>query len=254
MNSNQIKAVIIDDEDNFISSLEILLRKHFPKVNIIGTATSVKEAITLIRKTTPNLVFLDINLPDGSGFDILEKTDNQSYEIIFTTSFSEFALRAFEFSALHYLMKPMTVEKLKEAMDRYEKVHDKDNFDDKLRILKESLLDRPQKILIPTSDGQNIFNISDIVRCEADDTYSTIYFKNGKNILLSKTLKSWQLILNDLGFARIHSKHLINLCYVQKYKGGRDPYVVLTDETKLDISPTYKTEFAARLKNFVKTL
>lgn len=251
--SEMINTVIIDDEDNFATSLEILLRKNIPKISIIGTANSVKEGVSLIKKVSPNLVFLDINLPDGSGFEILEKTNNKSYEIIFTTAYSEFAQRAFEFSALHYLMKPLSIEKLKDAMERYSKAHDKDNFDEKLRILKESLIDKPQKILLPTSDGQNIFNISDIVRCEADDNYTNVHFINKKKFLISKPLQSFNRILNDLEFVRIHNKHLINLRYVKKYVCGRKPFVILTDNTELPLTQTYRTEFSERLKHFAKS-
>ena len=249
-----INSVIIDDDENFISTLEIQLRRNFPRVNIVGTAKSVREGIALINKKTPDLIFLDINLLDGSGFDILEKTNYKSYEIIFTTSYSEFALRAFEFSALHYLMKPISIEKLKDAINRYSKVHDKNHIDEKLKILKESLLDKPQKILIPSSSGANIYNISEIVRCEAEDNYAYIYFNNTQKLLISKPLQSLDKILKDMDFVRIHSKHLINLRYVKKYIAGRKPIVILSDNTELPISQTQKSDFAERLKHFAKTI
>jgi two-component system LytT family response regulator len=250
---NRIDAVIIDDEENFSSSLEILIRKNFGKINILGDANSVKSGITLINKLKPKLVFLDINLPDGSGFEILEETNFKSYETIFTTSYTEFALRAFEFSALHYLMKPMTVEKLKDAIERYEKVHNNDFFDEKLKILKESLIDKPQRILLPTTDGLSIFNIADIVRCEADNNYSIVFFNNKQKILLSKPLQYLDKILNELDFVRIHSKHLINLRYVKNYVNGRKSFVQLSDNSELPISQTQKIDFAEQLKHFAKS-
>jgi two-component system LytT family response regulator len=136
MNSNNVKAVIIDDEENFTSSLEILIKKNFPNIIISGTATNVKDGVALINKTMPNLVFLDIHLPDGNGFDLLETTKFNSYEVIFTTSFSEYAVRAFEVSAVHYLLKPIELPKLKEAINRFNSKIDNDKFDEKLRILK----------------------------------------------------------------------------------------------------------------------
>jgi two-component system LytT family response regulator len=250
--NDRIDAVIIDDEENFSSSLEILLRKNFPKINIVGEANSVKNGVALINKTKPKLIFLDINLPDGAGFDILEQTDYKSYSIIFTTSFSEFALRAFEFSAIHYLMKPMTIEKLREAIDRYEKTHDKDFIEEKLKILKESLIDRPKRILLPTIDGIGVFNVSDIIRCEADNNYSIVYFNNKQKLVLSKPLQYLDKMLIELDFVRTHSKHLVNLRYVKKFGNGRKSFVQLTDNTELPISQTQKIEFAERLKLFAK--
>lgn len=254
MINENINAIIVDDEENFSNSLEILLRKNFPKVNIIGYVSTVKDAVKLIKKSSPTLVFLDINLPDGTGFDILDQTDTKSYDIIFTTAYSQYAVRAFEFAALHFLLKPISLASLKEALERYSKAHDKDFLDVKLRILKESLVDKPEKILFPTQEGINVFNIFDIVRCEADDNYAKVYFNNGKSQLITKPLLSLKKILNELGFVRIHSKHLINLRYVKKYLNNRNPSVLLSDETELPLTPTYKQEFVERLHQFAKSL
>ncbi len=251
--NEKINAIIIDDEENFTAALEILLRKHFPKINIVGNAISVASGVAMITTYKPKLVFLDINLPDGLGFDILSKTSELSYEIIFTTAYNEFALRAFEVSALHYLMKPITVEKLRDAIERYEKAHEKDYFDEKLKILKESLVDKPQRILLPTSDGMSVFNIADIVRCEADSNYSFVHFNTKHKVHLSKPLQYLDKILNELDFVRIHHKHLVNLRYMKKYKSGRKPYILLSDNTELPISETYSTAFAEHLKHFAKS-
>ncbi len=252
--SEQIKAVIIDDEENFSSALEIQIRKQFPNLIVVGTAKTIKEGIQLINRTMPDLVFLDINFPEGNGFEIIESTKFTRYEVIFTTSFSEYAVRAFEVSAIHYLLKPIDQVKLKEAINRFNLKTDNDKFDEKLRILKESLQDRPQKILLPTSDGQNIFNISEIIRCEADSSYSTVFFNNGNKLLIAKPLQHLHKILVELDFARIHSKHLVNLKYVKKYVAGRIPHLILTDGTDLQISQHQKSDFADKLKKYVKSV
>lgn len=249
-----INAVIIDDDENFIASLVILLGNNFENVKIVGIAYSVEKAISLINGSNPDLIFLDINLPDGTGFDILEQTNHKEYETIFTTSFSEHAIKAFEFSALHYLLKPLDEMKLQEAIGRYSKLHEKDLLDEKLQILKESLMEKPQRILLPSSAGLCVHNISEIVRCEADNNYSHVFFNNNKIIMLSKPLQQLDKMLNGLDFVRIHSKHLINLRYVAKYHRGMTPSVMLTDKTDLPITQTYKTEFIERLKNFAKYL
>ncbi len=251
--NDKIDAIIIDDEENFTASLEILIRKHFPKINVVGEANTVKSGVSAINKYLPKLVFLDINLPDGSGFDILEKTPDKSFEIIFTTAYNEFALRAFEVSALHYLMKPITVENLRDAIQRYERVHEKDFFDEKLQILKQSLMYRPEKILLPTDKGMGVFNIADIVRCEAESNYSRVFFNDKSYIQLSKPLQYLDKILNDLDFVRIHGSHLVNLRYVKKYIGGKTPYVQLFDLKELPISQSQKTSFLEDLKRYAKS-
>lgn len=252
--NNAIKTVIIDDEENFSSSMEIILKKSFPKMSVLGKATTVKDGIALVNKTMPDLVFLDINLPDGTGFDLLEKTTFNGFETVFTTSYSEYAVRAFEVSAIHYLLKPIDQTKLKEAVDRFVSKADNERLDEKLRILKESLLDKPQKILLPTSEGQNIFNISEIVRCEADGSYSNVFFNNGEKLMISKPLQHLQKILIDLDFVRIHNKHLVNMKFVKKYVSGKAPKLILTDETELQISQHQKSDFADKLKSYVKSL
>lgn len=251
--NDKIDAIIIDDEENFTAALEILIRKHFPKINIVAEANTVKSGVAAIIKYQPKLVFLDINLPDGSGFDILDKTTEKSYEIIFTTAFTEFAFRAFEVSALHYLMKPMTVEKLREAIERYERVHEQDFFDEKLQVLKQSLLYRPEKILLPTAKGTGIFNISDIIYCEAVSNYCTVFFIDGSFNTLTKPLQYLDKILNDLDFVRIHSRYLINMRYVHQYLYGRNAQVQLTNQKLFPISQIQKPIFLERLKQFAKS-
>ncbi len=252
--SDNINAIIIDDEENFSNSLEVMIRKNFPKINIIAYVNNVKDAVKLIKKTTPSLLFLDINLPDGTGFDIIDQTNSNTYDVIFTTSYSEYAVRAFEFAALHFLLKPISLLSLKEAIDRYSKAHDKDYLDVKLRVLKESMVEKPEKILLPSSDGINIYNIFDIVRCEADDNYAKVFFNNGKVQLISKPLLSLKKILNELGFVRIHSKHLINLRYLKKFLNTKKPSIILSNGTELPLTITYKLDFVEKLNKFAKSL
>ncbi|MCX7735978.1 MAG: LytTR family DNA-binding domain-containing protein [Candidatus Kapabacteria bacterium] len=252
--SETIKAVIIDDEENFSSALEIQIRKQFQNISILGKATTIKEGIKLINNIKPDLVFLDINFPEGNGFEILESAKYTRFEVIFTSSYSEYAVRAFEVSAIHYLLKPIDPVKLKEAINRFTLKIDNNKFDEKLRILKESLQDKPQKILLPTSDGQNIFNISEIVRCEADSSYSTVFFNNGSKLMIAKPLQHLHKILVELDFVRIHSKHLVNLKYVKKYVSGRSPHLILTDGTDLQISQHQKSDFVDKLKRYVKSV
>jgi two-component system LytT family response regulator len=221
---------------------------------LIGIATSVKDAKELISKSRPDLIFLDIDLPDGTGFDIIDKDNPITYEVIFTTSFNEFAVRAFEFSALHYLLKPIETEQLIESVNRFLKTTFQDNFISRFNILKESITDKPQKIMLPSNDGFNLYIISDIMLCEADSNYTTIYFNNGEKTVVSKHLQQLDVILSNLGFARAHNKYLVNLRYIKKYKKNKHGEVVLTNGTEIPISITYRIEFEEKIKEFAKLI
>lgn len=250
---NNINAIIIDDELPFQASLEIILKKNYPHIKINAKAENVEEGIKAIDKHKPNLVFLDINLPDGLGFDILDKCSFKDFEVIFTTSFNEYAVRAFEVSALHYLLKPIDEIQLKNAINRFDEKNLKDLFDEKLTILKASMHENPQKIVLHEKGEYKIFNIADIVRCEADKEYVNVYFNDGKSILLSKTLKSLQNILTEQSFVRVHNKHLINLRYVKSYILGKNA-VLYINEKDYPISQNQVAEFKEKMKQYVKTM
>jgi len=249
-----MNAIIVDDEQNFVSALELLIKMNYQNVKILAVANNVAEGILMIDTHNPNLVFLDINLPDGLGFDIIENTTFNDYEVIFTTSYNEYAVRGFEVSALHYLLKPIEEGKLYEAISRFQEKTYKDIFEQKMRILKDSLNNDPQKIMLQTGNGYQIFNISDIVRCEADHGYSRVYFNDGTKLHITRTLQNMQNTLNELNFVRVHNAHLINLRYVSKYVSGRNPEIIMNDGKNIPISQTHKVEFAERLNNYVKSV
>ena len=251
--NNKINAIIIDDEETYISSLSVMLKMEFPQINIIDKCFNVESAIKSIKKHKPELIFLDIILPDGTGFDLLEKLDNRNFDIIFTTSHSEFAVRAFEFSALHYLTKPIEIEKLKIAIDRFSKTQIKENFDERIKILKESFMDKPQKILLPSLEGLNVYNISDIIRCEADGNHTKVFIVNMKPINISKSLSNISKLLVDLDFARIHKSDLINLRYVKRFISKKSAKVVLINDDELIVSQNQREAFTEKLKSYAKS-
>jgi len=249
-----MNAIIVDDEQNFVSALELLIKMNYQNVKILAVANNVAEGIVMIDKHKPNLVFLDINLPDGLGFDIIENSSFNDYEVIFTTSYNEYAVRAFEVSALHYLLKPIDEGKLNEAISRFQEKTYKDIFEQKMRILKDSLNNDPQKIMLQTSNGYQIFNISDIVRCEADHGYSYVYFNDGTKLHITRTLQNMQNTLDELNFVRVHNAHLINLRYVSKYVNGRNPEIIMNDGKNLPISQSHRPEFTDKLNLYVKSV
>jgi two-component system LytT family response regulator len=251
--SNLIQAIIVDDEDNSLEALAILLQKYCPDVQIIGSAQTVASAIELIDNLKPELVFLDIALPDGQGFEVLEEVGYTGFEVIFTTAYDQYALKAFDFSALDYLLKPISAEKLQQAVERFEKIRKEENYIDRVSVLKDSLQNHNERIILSSMDGFDVYKISDIVRCEANGSYTTFYIKGGQRIITSKTLNNFERLLADLSFVRVHSKHLINLEYVKKYISGRGGYIVFEDGTQVDVSERKKKEFIMRMKGHART-
>ena len=246
-----IKTVLVDDDRSSILTLQTLLGASFPQIKIVGTASLVNEAIPLINETEPDLVFLDINMPDGEGFDVIEKVTYKDFQVIFITAFDKYAVRAFEFSALHYLVKPVTHEMLDSAVERYKEAKVED-IDNRLTVLRDTLRSKNEKIIIPSTDGLNIVKLSDIVRLEANDVYTIFYMTNGQRFIASKPLNNYEKILEDLPFSRVHSKNLINLMYVKRYIKGKGGSVILEDNTEVEVSVRKKSDFLDKLKNYAR--
>jgi len=246
-----IKTVLIDDDKSSILALKTLLEGHFPNIKILGTGTNVAEGISVIDEVHPNLVFLDINMPDGEGFDVIERTSYNNYQVIFITAYDKYAVRAFEFSALHYLVKPVTLDGIKAAVVRYKETKD-ENITNKLSVLKDTLKNKNEKIIIPSTDGLNIVKLGDIIRLEADDVYTMFYMTDGKRFVASKPLNNYEKILEDLPFSRVHSKHLINLMYIKRYIKGKGGSVIMEDNTEVEVSVRKKADFLEKLKAFAR--
>jgi two-component system LytT family response regulator len=249
---NKVKVIIIDDELSFVSSLEIIINANFPEFEIVGKGYSMKQGVDLILQLSPDLVFLDVNLPDGNGFDVLNETKSVSFEVIFASAFSEYAFLAFEFSALHYITKPLQLDKLKDAIDRFSKKITLTDFDSKIQVLKEGLEAKPKRIVLPTLDGQNIFYIEDIVKCESDNHYITIYFSDNKKVHILYSLQKLISILLNYDFVRIHNQYLVNMNYIQRVDIGLNSFVTMKDNVKLPISRNSKNEFQRKFSNFLE--
>jgi two-component system LytT family response regulator len=246
-----IKTVIIDDDRSAILILQNLLSGNFPNIEIVGTANNVSEAVFLIDAVKPELVFLDINMPDGKGFDVIERVAYKDFQVIFVTAFDKYAVRAFEFSALHYLVKPVDLDMLKTAVERYKDVKVED-IDSRLKVLRDSLKSKNEKIIIPSTDGLNIVRLSEIIRLEASDVYTLFYMTTGQRFVASKPLNNYEKILEDLPFSRVHSKHLINLMFVKRYVKGKGGSIILEDNTEVEVSVRKKADFLEKLKDFAR--
>lgn len=249
-----IKAVIVEDEKNSRELLTELVEEYCDGVTVVGAAANVAEAMEMIPDQDPDLVFLDIELPDGDGFQILEQLDNPDFDLIFITAYDQYAMRAFKFSATDYLLKPVDIEELTEAVKRVREKqteHGSGNNNEQLEALIRNIRSASgtpfKRIVLPTNNGFTVVNPEEIIRCESDRNYTFIFLKDGRRILVSRTIKEYDEMLQDYNFFRIHQSHLINLHYLKNYTRGRGGYVELTDGTVLDVSARRKSEFLARM-------
>ncbi len=249
-----IKALIIDDELKSQSTLHKLLERYCTGVEVIGFAHNVESGILAINNLKPNLVFLDISMPDGDGFEVLERVTNRDFEVVFTTAFNDFAIKAFQFAALHYLLKPINYIELQAAVDRYKENHQNIDLNEKIKILCDSLNNHHQKIILPTANGLRIIELSQILRCEADGSYTNFYLSDDTVLMVSKVLSNFEEILPPDIFCRVHSKHLVNLNFISQYIKGRGGRIIFTNGKEIDVSEGKKKVFLSRLKRLAHSL
>ncbi|HBS86878.1 MAG: hypothetical protein A2W91_12670 [Bacteroidetes bacterium GWF2_38_335] len=244
---NRIKAVIIDDESGARQTLQMLLEKFFPEVEIMGEADSVKSGTELLQNTSADLVFLDIEMPPGNSFDILDNLKKIDFDIIFITAYNQYALEAFKFSAVDYLLKPVKISDLKSALEKFKKRRG-NSQEQKIRVLSDHLRQEINRIVLPTTAGFEIVSISEIMRLEGDRNYTNFVFTNGKKILVSKTLKEFEDMLVTYGFFRIHQSYIVNLKHIKKYYKGNGGEIEMVDGQILGVARNRKDDF---LKQFV---
>lgn len=243
-----MKALIIEDESQAISALKSELQLHCPEVIVIGEARTVKEGIEKIKTFQPDLVFLDIQLSDGLGFDILSAIEEHPFKVIFTTAYSQYAIKAIKFSALDYLLKPIDAEELVNAISKMKLIKKNDEVS-RLEMLISSIKtpEKRKKIALQTSEGFSIYEVDTIIRCSAESNYTCVYFSNGKKILFSKTLKEFEELLEGSDFERIHHSHIINLNHLISFMNKDGGYVIMQDKTTLPVSQRKKTQLMERL-------
>lgn len=241
-----LKTVIIDDEAPARNNLKQIIKDNFNDVLLIGEADSVKTGVALIEKIKPELVLLDINLSDGMGFNILEALDDINFQIIFVTAYDSYAIKAFEFNALDYILKPIEVKQLGKALEKAKKlVSHKYITKEELEVVLDNYNKKEEdmKLAIYEASTISFVAVKDIVWCEADGNYTTFYFADGTKKVATKTLKMIELQLPGSLFYRVHQSNVINLNFVKEYCKEEGGYVVLTDNTKINIARRRKDEF-----------
>ena len=245
-----IKAIIVDDELGARESLSKMLEKNCSSVQIVAKADSMLSAYEAIINFHPDLVFLDIEMPNGNAFDLLEKIKEIDFDIIFTTAYDHYAIKAIKFSAIDYILKPIDPEELLQAVKRYEeKSGQKNMLDKKFKTLLNNLKpeNKLKKVGIPDGDGLIFINLADIIRCDSDGNYTFFILTSGKKIVASRTLGEYEQLFADDNFFRVHRSHLINLQHVKKYLKGEGGYVIMSDNSQVEVSRRNKNDFLQKL-------
>lgn len=229
----KIKAVIVDDEALAITSLSILIEEHFKNIEIVGSAGSVSSGVELVERHRPDIVFLDIEMPSGSGFELVEKTSYLKYKLIFTTAYNEYAVKAFKVNAIDYLLKPIDEIELIKAVQKVIEQRAESNRVDFSKLLSGK---DTQRISIPTKEGYDLIDCNDLVRVESDSNYTWFHFTSKNKTLVSKTLKDVEKQLEKFNFIRVHNSHLVNPKYIIRYIKSDGGYLILSDNAMIPVS------------------
>lgn len=240
-----LKAILVDDERSSLQNLQQKLLEFCPDITVLAVADKPEEAILLIRQHKPDVIFLDIEMPRMSGLRMLDQLTDYSGEIIFTTAYNHYAVDAIRISAFDYLVKPVSITELQNAVARLVK-YKQSETKERLDILRQALSEtksQEDKIAVPTGEGMEFIRIKNIIHIESSSNYSKIFLTDGKNILVTKLLKDFEDILMPYKFYRVHNSHLINLSYIKKYIRGDGGQVVMQDETYIDVARRKKEEF-----------
>jgi two-component system LytT family response regulator len=235
-----LKAIIIDDEPDCVQLMALQLKENCPQVKVLAQTTHPEEGLKAIRELEPDVVFLDVEMPRMNGFQLLEQLEDIPFSLIFVTAYNEFALRAFRFSALDYLLKPLNITLLCEAVRKAEKRQRIDLRQlDMLRYqLKEGQY--PSKIAVPFQSGVVFVELKELVYCEADSNYTKLMLTNGKSYLLTKTLRDVQGVLEERNFLRVHRQYLVNLDHIKMYHKGDGSYLVMTGDVSIPVAKNQK--------------
>jgi len=242
---DKLRAILIDDEKSSLQNLQLKLVEFCPDVTVIAVSEKPEEAILLIRQHKPDVIFLDIEMPRMSGLRLLDELGEYGGEIIFTTAYNHYAVEAIRISAFDYLVKPVSITELQNAVARLIK-YKQSETKERISILKQSLTEhksQEDKIAVPTSDGLEFLQIKNIIHIESSSNYSKLFLAGDRNMLVTKQLKDFEDMLQAYRFYRVHNSHLINLNYIKKYIRGEGGQVILQNGDSIDVSRRKRDEF-----------
>jgi two-component system, LytTR family, response regulator len=252
-----IRTVLIDDESRLLSSLQTMLRTNCPMLDIVAVCRSADEGLIQIKETNPDLVFLDIAMPGKDGFTLLEEIGEIHFRIIFVTAHDEYSLRAFKFSAVDYLLKPVNEDELIAAVKKAEQtiLHEQTlqkSIGALVHNLKPQTKTQEQRLCLVTLTGFYVVSLADIVYCEAEGPYTNFYLLQDKKICVSRPLSDYELLLSDVDFLRVHKSFLINLHHTREYRRGEGGVVILSNGAEIDVSRRKKDVFLEKIKNIFR--
>jgi two-component system LytT family response regulator len=247
-----IDAVIIDDEQNNIDNLQYLLTRHCPQIQVVGTARNAVAGQTLIQQQQPTLLFLDIQMPEKNGFELLQSLPGYQFEVIFVTAFDQYGIQAVKFAAIDYLLKPINAEELKTAVNKVaEKNRQKKQnlqIENLLQLLQHQQQKEEHRIALPTAKETRFARPQDITRCESTNNYTTFYFSSGEKLMVSKPIYEYEELLNSYGFIRCHQSHLVNKRYIKSWIKEDGNYLLLEDGTQIPVSRQKKDTIKEQLE------
>lgn len=244
-----MKIIIIDDEKRIRTSLIHVLQLHYPGATVIGEAENIQTALELISVENPDVILLDIKMPGGTGFDLLKQLNPVKFKIIFITAFDHYAVNAFKFSAIDYLLKPVIPEDLVHALNAAKEKINEELETIKLKNLLDNLKQEDKKIVLNTQEATHVINVNDIVRCEADRNYTRFFLSNTKTILVSGGLKEYEEMLKPFGFIRPHHSHVVSLNFITKLE-KKNNSLILKDGSEVPVSIRKHPELSAILSKF----
>lgn len=248
-----IKAIIIDDVEKARSALKSDIKTYCPTVQVIGEADGVETGLQLIKNTTPDVIFLDIRMSDGSGFDLIAKLRQQGsipFQIIFTTAYDEYAIKAFKFSAIDYLLKPVDHEDLIQAVQKIKTTDVQSSLKENMELLLESMKSiktSNKRIALNSIDKIQVVNVDDIIQCESQKNYTLFYLTNKKQVLVTRTLKEFEDMLEGDNFLRVHHSHLINVKHLKEYVKTDGGYAMMSDGSQVPVSVRKKEHLLSLL-------
>ena len=241
----KLKTIIVEDEQISREILKNYVGKYCPSIELMGEASNIEEAYELIQKYELDLVFLDVEMPFGNGFDLLEKVENKTFETIFVTAYDHYAIEALNNQATYYLLKPISIDELIKSVNLVLEIKEKEEQLQNKVLTPHSTV--KGKITIPLQDGFEVVNVEEIIFCKADDNYTEIHFENSKKVV-SKTLKHFEEVLREYPFARIHKSYLVNINHITKYKKGKGGSVELINGKEVLVSASKKGNLLAYFK------
>lgn len=257
MRTKDITCIIVDDEGQNQQVLAKMIDQFCPTVQVVGIAASVNEAVDLIEKHKPHIVFLDVEMPEGNGFTLFDKIDNPEFDVIFTTAHADYAIKAIKFAAMDYLLKPINLIELRTAIEKVaeklmSKTNEQESNSQKIDVIRSNQSDTSfefKKIALPTTEGLEFYLVKDILRCEADRAYCIFHLTDKRKIVVSKSLKEYEEILSDANFFRVHKSNMVNVGHIVKYVKGKGGHVILSDNSLVNVAVRKKDELLKVISN-----